>query len=490
MTIKETSARQAFAAACAHLASYRPADPRQPPAVTFNPSGPLRAEHSGRTRPESSTDGVRGKACGPLHDALRVLSSGTCSARELVEHSLAQVRKWDGELGAFAELTAHLALADADRRDRQRADGAPCGPLHGIPLTVKDVIDVAGVPTRAGSAAYHHLPTADADAVARLRAAGAIILGKTTTHEFALGVTTPQSRNPHDVTRIPGGSSGGSAIAVATGMGLGSIGTDTRASIRVPAALSGVVALKPTYGAVPATGIVPLSWTMDHVAPMAASVADVALLLDVLTGCWGTAAYPGLVREVRVGVCETGFAGADPAVDRSARAAVARLADLGCQVQPADRPTARDLDDANSAGLIISRVEAAAFHRAAATSLDDCWDETADQLHEAGRVPAIDYIDAQRLRADLTRSLLAQFDAHDVLAMPTTTVTAPPVVEAARYLLTLSRNTIPWSLVGFPALTLPCGRSPDGLPVGLQLIAPPHHEATLVTVGAALEQAF
>lgn len=489
MTPKGSGAPQAFAAARTRLARYRPVDLRQPPAVTFTPPGTLCVEHPRRMGRGCSTDGAGRAARGPLHDALRDLHTGAYSARELVEQSLAQVRRWDGGLRAFAELTAEEALAAADQRDRQRARGAPLGPLHGIPLTVKDVIDVAGVPTRAGSLAYHDVPTADATAVARLRAAGAIILGKTTTHEFALGVTTPQSRNPHDPTRIPGGSSGGSAIAVATGMGLGSIGTDTRASIRVPAALSGVVAIKPTFGTVPTAGVVPLSWTMDHVAPMAASVADVALLLDVLTdGCEDTTAIP--VQGLRVGVCEAAFAGADPFVEQRARAAVERLSELGCLVEPTDRPSAGDLDDANSAGLIISRVEAATFHRAAGTNLGDCWDETAEQLHEASRIAAIDYVDAQRLRADLVRGLLTRFDTHDVLAMPTAVILAPPAAEAARYLFILSRNAICWSLVGFPALSLPCGISPDGLPVGLQLIAPPHHEATLVAIGAALERAL
>ena len=170
-------------------------------------------------------------------------------------------------------------------RRRRPPTGRWRGPLHGIPVTVKDIIDVAGVPTRCGSAAYHDVPEVDAVGVARLRAAGAIVLAKVSTHEFALGVTTPQSRNPHDQTRIPGGSSGGSAIAVSTGMGLASLGTDTRASIRVPAALSGVVGFKPTYGSVPTGGVVPLSWTMDHVAPITSSVADAAL--------WSTSSRAG-----------------------------------------------------------------------------------------------------------------------------------------------------------------------------------------------------
>ncbi len=203
---------------------------------------------------------------------------------ELVEESIIAAEKDGVALGAVVELTAAPARADAVRLDRLAASNAPLGVLHGIPITVKDIVHVAGVATRAGSDAYYAVPAVDATAVARLRAAGAVILAKVSTHEFALGVTTPQSANPLDHQRIPGGSSGGSAIAVACGIGLGSVGTDTRASIRVPAAICGVVGLKGTRGLVPVEGIVPLSWTMDHVAPIGAMLADAALLLEVMAG--------------------------------------------------------------------------------------------------------------------------------------------------------------------------------------------------------------
>src|SRR5207245_121173 len=224
--------------------------------------------------------------------------------------------------------------------DAELAVGRRRGRRHGIPVTVKDVIHVAGAPTRAGSAVFEALPGEDADAVARLRAAGAIVLAKTTTHEFALGVTTPQSRNPHDPTRIPGGSSGGSAIAVATGMGLGSLATDTRASIRCPAALCGVVGLKPTFGAVPARGIVPLSWTMDHLGPLAVTVADAAILLDALTGRGGLTSRAGAgIAGLRIGVPEATFAGAGFELEGEVRAALRAAEGLGCTVADAARPS-------------------------------------------------------------------------------------------------------------------------------------------------------
>jgi aspartyl-tRNA(Asn)/glutamyl-tRNA(Gln) amidotransferase subunit A len=357
-------------------------------------------------------------------------------------------------------------------------------------VTVKDIIDVAWAPTRAGSAVYERVPRVDAEAVARLRAAGAVIIAKVSTHEFALGVTTPQSRNPHDRARIPGGSSGGSAIAVSTGMGLASLATDTRASIRVPAAFCGVVGLKPTYGLVPTSGIVPNSWTMDHIGPLARTVADAATILEALTvGRSRLHAWVGSpVEGLRIGVPAAAFAGIDPGVDAGVRAALAAAEGLGCGVTEARRPAAADLDDANAAGMIVSRCEAATFHRSLGADRSRYWQEVADQLAAAGTVPAIDYLDAQRLRADLTEGLLAAFEHHDVLAMPTVPIVAPPVEDFARYLLVLSRNTTLWSLTGFPAISIPCGTA-GGLPFGLQLVAPPWREDLLIALGSALEAA-
>jgi len=417
------------------------------------------------------------------------MRAGRLSSCVLVEEALLAVEKFDPDLNAVAHLMAASARAEASERDAEAATGRWRGPLHGIPLTVKDVIDVGGVPTRAGSAAYEDLPLVDAVAVARARAAGAVILGKVTTHEFALGVTSPQSRNPHDPSRIPGGSSGGSAIAVSTGMGLASIGTDTRASIRVPAALSGVVGLKATFGSVPTTGVVPLSWTMDHVASMACTVEDAVLLLDALRAPDHPALAPWAgadVRGLRVGVPASTLTGAEPGVVAQVDAALTRLSDMGCVVIPSDRPSLEDLEAANAAGLIISRCEAATFHRALGADRSLYWEEVADQLDAAAGVLAMDYIDAQRLRAELAGALLAVFDHVDVLAMPTVPVVAPRVEDFTHHLTLLSRNAIPWSLVGFPAMSVPCGSS-GSLPVGLQLVAPPWREDLLVALGSGAD---
>ncbi|HET7718871.1 MAG TPA: amidase, partial [Acidimicrobiales bacterium] len=345
--------REAFATALAALAGYRPDRPARPPRYQYAVPGGRRlspALAGGDARPAPQPGSIAAAAAG--------LRAGHVTSVELVEDALLAVEKFDGELNAVAHLMAESARREAAALDEEAVAGQWRGPLHGIPITVKDIIDVLGAPTRAGSAAYDNLPEVEAVAVARARAGGAIVLAKVTTHEFALGVTSPQSRNPHDPTRLPGGSSGGSAIAVSTGMGLGSIGTDTRASIRVPAALSGVVGFKPTFGAIPTDGVVPLSWTMDHVAPMATTVEDAGLLLEVLAGgtgdplsSWAGASVAGL----RVGVPESTFAAAEPPVEAAVRRAIAALSEVGCAVRSSARPAPADLDDANAAGLIVSR---------------------------------------------------------------------------------------------------------------------------------------
>lgn len=482
-----STGHRAFAAAMARLAAYRPDRAGRPPAYQYQ-----LPERRPEAAPVSTGPRLSPPMAGSIAAAAADLRAGRLSSVDLVEESLLAVEKFDGELNAVAHLLAASARAEAAAWDAEAAAGRWRGPLHGIPLTVKDVIDVAGAPTRAGSAAYDDLPADDAAAVARAREAGAIILAKVTTHEFALGVTSPQSRNPHDATRIPGGSSGGSAIAVSTGMGLASIGTDTRASIRVPAALSGVVGFKPTFGSVPTAGVVPLSWTMDHVAAMATTVEDAALLLEVLAGPGGRRLSPwagAAVAGTRIGVARAAFAGAEPMVEDQVHHALTALAGIGCTVTDSTHPSIAQLEAANAAGLIISRCEAATFHRTLEADRSLYWEEVADQLEAAAEVRALDYIDAQRLRAELAADLLAAFDDVDVLVMPTAPVLAPPVEDFAEHLVLLSRNAIPWSLIGFPAVSVPCGQL-GSLPVGLQLVARPWREDLLVAVGVALETAL
>lgn len=482
---RSSVATDAFADAIGIVASHRiePDDRRLPLAFV----GP-------RRRPRRSWERLERDAglpalVGPLAAAVAAQRAGEASSVELVESALAAVEAHDRTLQAIVELDVERARSQAQAADADRRAGRWRGPLHGIPVSVKDVIDVASLPTRAGSLAYERHPDADAAGVARLRAAGAVVIGKVSTHEFALGVTTPQSRNPFDPARIPGGSSGGSAISVATGMALASLGTDTRASIRVPAALTGVVGMKATHGAIPVEGVVSLSWTMDHVAPMAASVGDAAIVLGALLGDVGgvdlasVRAAPGL----RVGVPLATLEHVDPAVADAFQRVLRALAEhADAVVVDVDRPSASDLDLAGAAGMIVSRCEAAALHRSLGLDRFLYWDEVADQLDAADRVLASDYLDAQRARGQLGDGLVACFDHVDVLAMPTAPVVAPLVDEYECHLMTLARNAIPWSLVGFPAVSVPMGTA-GGLPVGLQLVAPPHAEGLLIAAAQAAE---
>jgi aspartyl-tRNA(Asn)/glutamyl-tRNA(Gln) amidotransferase subunit A len=424
---------------------------------------------------------------GQIAAAAARLAAGEVTSVELVGHALAAIEEMNERLTGFVELTSDSALDEAATLDAERAAGTLRGPLHGIPVSVKDVIHVGGVTTRAGSDAYESVPEEDAWSVARLRAAGAIILGKVATHEFALGVTSPQSRNPHDETRIPGGSSGGSAVAVATGMGLASLCTDTRASSRVPAALSGVVGFKPTYGAVPTRGVMPLGWTMDHVGVIAGTVADAAMTMGVLQGKDLTADLEAGVSGVSVGLPTAAFEDVDPAVATSLEAAVAGLTAAGASTSWLDTPAESDFTAANAAGMITSRCEAATFHRGIGTDRELYWAEVRDQLNAADDVLATDYLQAQRYRAWLRERMLAAIGEVDVLVMPTVPVLAPPVEDAEEFLTILSRNAILWSFVGFPAISVPGQKADSGLPVGVQVVGPPGSEAAIATVARAVE---
>ena len=304
-----------------------------------------------------------------LAEAARGIAAGSLSAVAVMEQALAAIRQRQAELNAFVyvapeqELLAAAAAVDAEIRA-----GRSPGPLAGIPIAVKDLLAVAGMPNTASSPVLaDRVETKDASSIRALKAAGAIMTGKTQTHEFALGVTTPQSSNPWDSTRNPGGSSGGSAIAVATGMSLGAMATDTRASVRVPAALCGVVGYKPTFGLVPGDGVIMLSWSLDHVAHMAANVEDAALMLDVLDATEHVTIplpWPRTCAGLRVGVPVAALQNADPDVVAAFAAAVAALRDSGVTVVEVDTPTAEDFDLAVLMGLVVSRCEAAAYHTA------------------------------------------------------------------------------------------------------------------------------
>jgi aspartyl-tRNA(Asn)/glutamyl-tRNA(Gln) amidotransferase subunit A len=424
--------------------------------------------------------------------AQRWMAQGEITAAALMADALSAIERRNAELNAFVcTAPAEELLREAEQCDQERKHGALRGPLHGIPISVKDVIAVAGLCNTSSSRVLEgRVAEHDALSVRRLRDAGAIIVGKTQTHEFALGVTTPQSRNPHDPSRDPGGSSGGSAISIATGMSLGSLGTDTRASIRVPSALSGVVGLKPTFGIVPTDGVTTLSWSLDHVGPMAQTVGDVALMLGALTGNDYLPFLRKSPRPMRVGIPTSALEGCTAEVLRVFGRSVDALCEAGVEVVEIDTPVREDFDLGVALGLIISRTEAATYHRAFGDLHANAERYTTvvyEQLDQASQVTAVEYLRAQRARSLVRQRALEPLRQFDALLMPTCPVVAPPSTEVERYFLVLSQNCILWSFIGVPALSLPCGLSASGLPVGAQLVAGPFEDGRLLALAAALE---
>lgn len=478
---------QAMALVKSHLlapAEREPAFVVTPPAAGTPAAGP----------PVATTEGASPEVVGLEGDAWDVaerIRGGRSTVAQVVAGAMAQIAAHDERLGGFAHVASPDSVAEQVAALAAHVhDGAPIGPLHGVPVSVKDIIHVQGMPTAAGSVARPPVhPARDATAIARVRAAGAVLVGKTETHEFALGVTTPQSRSPWDEERVPGGSSGGSAISVVTGMALASVGTDTRASIRVPAALTGTVGFKPTSGIVARDGWVPLSWSLDQLAPLTRSVRDVALLLDVMaaSGHRFRSALPGNLEGLRLAWSDALVADADLGVVEVFEAALDRIAAGGGKPMHQAWPTEDDLDLANAVGMVVSRTEAASAHVDAGTDLSRCTPEVRGQLEAAMGVRGVDYVRALRLRGQLRERMEAALDHADLLVMPTCKVVAPLRSEASGYLLLLSQNCIPWSLVDFPALSLPAGEV-AGLPIGIQLVARTGEDELVLSVAHALEQ--
>jgi len=441
---------------------------------------------------------------GPVSEAARLMADGSTSAVQQIQRSLEIIGRLQPELNAFAHIDSEASLLGQARAlDAERATGHTRSPLHGIPVSIKDIVHVKGMPTSAGSKVMEgFMPEDDATGVRLLREAGALIIGKAHTHEFALGVTTPQSRNPWDTSRDPGGSSGGSAISVITGMSLLSVGTDTRASIRVPASLCGTLGYKPTYGLASTDGIVTLSWSMDHTGLMGSTSEDVAILMNVLQGVDpsdpGTLDRPNddytsyLFKDVkgfRVGLVVEALDGAAPETLKTFNTCVDTLKSLGVEVVETRMPSADDFRLCNNLGLIISRVEAASYHTAFPDAGPNYITQVFEQLDEASQVLAVDYINAQRYRSEFRERMLAELQGFDALIMPTTLVPAVKADETEQYLTILSKNCIPWSMIGFPTLSVPAGLTSGGLPVGAQLVSAPFDDGIILALASALESA-
>lgn len=491
----KSAIRASFQKAMGTLLQYAPLSRDQRPAFEYdlsrvcNPAPRLLVEDGAAAPAWTRRD------YGTMLGLLEAIRTGRSTARGSISAVLANIRAYNETYNAFVAMDEESAVEQARELDRRRQDG-PQGPLAGVPFSIKDVIHVAGMPTTGSSAVpTRFLPQEDAPAVARIRQAGGIILGKTQTHEFALGVTQPQSTNPWNLDRIPGGSSGGAAIALTTGMCLAALGTDTRASIRVPAALCGTVGYKPTYGLLPTEGIVSLSWSMDHCGAMARTVEDVALVTEVAARRAGHAAVELVsttgksVRGLSVGIPEAALVGADPEIEHALATAVEVLSEMGVESHPLGLPSPADLDTANAMGLVLSRCEAAAYHREWLAAYPGAYtNDVYDQLDEATNVRAVDYLQAQRYRAEFATRMGRLLEEYDALVMPTTLIAAPRKAEAEQHLVSLSRNCVPWSFVGFPAISVPGGRTRTGLPIGLQFVGAPGNDRIALALAAALER--
>jgi aspartyl-tRNA(Asn)/glutamyl-tRNA(Gln) amidotransferase subunit A len=435
----------------------------------------------------------------PMAEAIR---SKKVSPVEVVRDALARARRFQPRLNCFITLLDAQAVDEARRAEREICLGRYRGPLHGIPYTLKDVFTTAGVRTTAGSRVFGDwVPEDDAAVVASLRAAGAVLLGKTNTSEFAAGPTTANehygpARNPWDVDRVPGGSSGGSAAALAAGIGAFSLGTDTGGSIRMPAAACGVVGLKPSIGSVPRRGVVMLSWSLDTVGILAHRAGDGARVLDSLSPARGietdAASSPlriGLPIELLDEPC-------DLEVRRIFMAAIDRACERGAHVERLSVPWARHALPMNN---LISWFESWVVHERTFIAHSKSYGETMRRrLLMGAAVRPEDYRAALRTRHSFVRRAEDLFRRIDVLALPTLSVPAPPLgaeeVEVAGQRIStldaLGRFTRFASFTGQPALSLPCGLTGGGLPVGLQLIGPIGGDRRLWQIGREFEAAI
>ena len=454
-----------------------------------------------------------------LAGASRLLRSGEISSVELVRACLARIEQVEAVILACVTVMEDAALERAGSADAALRAGSDVGPLLGLPLGVKDIIQTRGVRTTGGSRVLEHwVPEEDATVVRRLAEGGAIALCKTNTHEFAFGTVTPPTRNPWNLDHIPGGSSGGSAAAVATGEVLGAVGTDTGGSIRIPAAACGVTGFKPTFGLVSRAGILPLSWSLDHAGPIARTAEDCALLLDALAGY--DAADPDSVAVslpqyaatlaadqspedamsgLRLGVPESYFfRSIDPEVETAVRAALAQFEEQGARIVAVAIPP--DIDETFSVYRAIQKPEAYTFHK------DQGWLDTRPELYRpqildairsGADYTAVDYIHAQQARQRFTIAMRALFERVDALVTPTLPVPARRRDEVDTPLLFAGREepsgpalryTFPFDLTGQPALSVPCGFTSGGLPIGLQIVTDRFQDALALRLGHAFQR--
>jgi aspartyl-tRNA(Asn)/glutamyl-tRNA(Gln) amidotransferase subunit A len=436
-----------------------------------------------------------------LTDQRDLVKSKEIDASDLASACYRQIERLNPNLNAFITVIPPQPLLPQN--------GMQSTLLYGIPLAVKDLYDTKGIRTTAGSRFFaDNIPQEDAFVVQKIKRAGAQIIGKTNTHEIALGVTNNNPhygacKNPWDISRTPGGSSGGSAVAVATGMAMAALGTDTGGSIRIPAALCGVVGLKPTYGRVSLRGILPLSWNLDHAGPITRNVEDAALMLQVMGGYdeldpTSVKTLPGdysshlkdSMKERKIALAIGSFIEvADQEVLEAVRNAAQILAEQGVLITEVNMDFLKEGAIANA---VMTQADGAAFHRERFKEHPDWFGADVRQRLETGAAfTSSEYALARRTQAEVKRRCELLLNLYDVLILPTTPIPAPVLegenaVERARQ---LTRFTAPFNLTGLPALTVPCGFTKDGLPIGLQIVSRAWNEAGVLRTGYAFQQA-
>lgn len=450
-----------------------------------------------------------------IADAAALLRKKKISPVELTKAALQRLETLNPRLNAFITITAERALREARAAEREIARGKYRGPLHGIPITLKDNICTEGVRTTAGSKILKNfVPLADAEVARKLSCAGAVLLGKTNLHEFAYGITTENphygpARNPWNPECIPGGSSGGSAAAVATGMGFASVGTDTGGSIRIPSALCGIVGLKPNFGRVSCKGIVPLAVTLDHAGPLARTVADAAIMLDAI--CEGEKPQHAFYKAARASLPKRGkkiqlrlgwpreyfFDRVDFEIKRAIEAAAKVLECLGARVEEVSLPHIADSVDPSTQ---IALAEALEYHESQGyfpARAADYGKDVRKRLEMGSAVRAVDYLRAQQARDPVRADFRDAFKRVDAILAPTVPIAASRIGEDAVMIGgesqsvrgALVRMSRPANFTGFPVISLPCGFTLGGLPIGMALHGPQWGEAKLLPIAATYEHA-
>ncbi len=446
--------------------------------------------------------------------AARALRAKELSPLELTDAYLRRIELLNPRVNAYLTVTAERAREDARRAGDELAAGRARGPLHGIPIAHKDLYETAGIRTTGGSKIHaNHVPAADCTVARKLREAGTILLGKLNTHEYAYGVTTNNphfgpTRNPWDLTRIPGGSSGGSGAAIAAGLATATTGTDTGGSIRMPASVCGVVGLKPTYGRVSKAGVLPLSYLFDHAGPLTRTVEDAALMLNAIAGYDPadattvrtpvddvTAQLGDGVRGFRIGVPRAWFfERVDDEVAAALERALAELARLGAEVRDIPIPGVGEAVG-GLFGFVLA--EAQQIHAESLRARPQDFGADLQALLGSPAPDAATLMSGLRARDALIASMRSALESVDVLVTPTTPITAARIGEDTiayggseeSVLAAMIRCTAPFNATHLPALSLPCGFTRAGLPVGMQIAGRPFDEATVLRVGHAYEQA-